>query len=136
VEDIMSTTKESGTSYYIDDKWAERLEKGQKLADYAGRELDISDDVAAPKSAGYIVGKYESMPDGSWKGSGTCTYIDEGGDKLYESWEEDSTKGTYKNTGGTGKYKGASGGGTYTLNAKGFTGPMSGGTYSGKIELP
>jgi hypothetical protein len=135
VEDIMSIIKESGTSVYVDDKWDERLEKGQKLADYAGRELDISEDAEATKSTGYVVGKYESM-DGSWKGSGTCTYIDEDGDKLYERWEEDSNKGTYKTTGGTGKYEGAGGGGTYTLDPKGFAEPLSGGTYNGKIELP
>jgi hypothetical protein len=108
------------------------------LIDYAGRELDSSDDVTAAKSTGYVVGKYEYMPDGSWKGSGTCTYIEEGGDKLYESWEEDSQhlkECTYKNTGGTGKYKGASGGGTYTLE-KTFTDALSGGTYNGTIELP
>src|SRR6187401_414352 len=96
VEDIMSTTKESGTSVYIDDTWDE------KVGGYTGRELDISDDVAA--TMGYVEGTYESM-NGSWKGSGTCTYIDKDGDRLYESWEEDSNKGTYKTTGGTGKYK-------------------------------
>ena len=57
------------------------------------------------------------MPDGSWKGSGTCTYIYKGGDTLKDSWEEGShlKEYTYKNTGGTGKYQKASGGGTYTL---------------------
>ena len=96
----MSTTQESGTSVYIDDTWDE------KVGGYTGRELDISDDVAA--TMGYVEGKYESM-NGSWKGSGTCTYIDKDGDRLYESWEEDSNKGTYKTTGGTGKYRGAEG---------------------------
>jgi hypothetical protein len=143
VEDIMKKTiEESGTSVYVDDKWDEKeLKKGHKLIDYEGRELDID-----TKSTGYIVGKYEYMPDGSWKGSGTCTYIDEkSGDKLNESWEEGShLKGiyTYKNTGGTGKCKGASGGGTYTLeknftdSLKKFTDALSGGTYNGTIELP
>ena len=89
----MGIIKESGKSVYIDDTW--RLEKGQKVGDYTGRELDISDDVAATESTGWVEGKYESI-DGSWKGSGTCTYIDKDGDELYESWEEDSNKGTYK----------------------------------------
>ena len=129
----MGIIKESGKSVYIDDTW--RLEKGQKVGDYTGRELDISDDVAATKSTGWVEGKYEST-DGSWKGSGTCTYIDKDGDELYESWEEDSNKGTYKTTGGTGKYKGASGSGTYTLDPAGFAEPLSGGTYNGKLELP
>ena len=124
----MSTTKESGTSVYIDDTWDE------KVGGYTGRELDISDDVAA--TMGYVEGTYESM-NGSWKGSGTCTYIDKDGDRLYESWEEDSNKGTYKTTGGTGKYKGASGSGTYTLDPASFAGSLSGGTYNynGKLEL-
>jgi len=130
----MGIIKESGKSVYIDDTW--RLEKGQKVGDYTGRELDISDDVAATESTGWVEGKYESM-DGSWKGSGTCTYIDKDGDELYESWEEDSNKGTYKTTGGTGKYKGASGSGTYTLDPASFAGSLSGGTYNynGKLEL-
>ena len=128
---------QSGKSVYIDDKpW--RLEKGQKLGDYTGRELDISDDGAATKLTGYIEGKYEST-NGSWKGSGTCTYRDQDGDELYESWEEEGleNKGTYKTTGGTGKYKGASGSGTYTLDPKGLAEPLSGGTYNynGKLEL-
>lgn len=72
----MGIIKESGKSVYIDDTW--RLEKGQKVGDYTGRELDISDDVAATESTGWVEGKYESM-DGSWKGSGTCTYIDKDG---------------------------------------------------------
>ncbi len=109
------------------------------MIDYAGRELDIE-----TKCTGYMVGKYEYMPDGSWKGSGTCTYIEEGGDKLNESWEEGShlTEYTYKNTGGTGTYKGASGGGTYTLDKNftdtlsNFTDKLSGGKYKGTIELP
>ena len=36
------------------------------------------------------VGNYEYAPDGSWKGSGTCTNTYKDGDKLYESWEEGS----------------------------------------------
>ena len=32
------------------------------------------DDPAAPKIVGNWVGKYEYMPDKSWKGSGTCIY--------------------------------------------------------------
>ena len=42
---------------------------------------NIPDDVAAPKSTGDCAGKYEYMPDGSWKGSGTCTYAIKGEDK-------------------------------------------------------
>ena len=51
------------------------------------------------------VGKYEYMPDDSWKGSGTK------GGKLFNSWEEGShlKEYTYKVTGGTDKFEGASG---------------------------
>jgi hypothetical protein len=129
----MGIIKESGKSVYIDDTW--RLEKGQNVGDYTGRELDISDDGAATKLTGYVEGTYESI-NGSWKGSGKCTYRDQDGNELYETWEEDSKKGTYKTTGGKGKYKGASGGGTYTLDPAGFAEPLSGGTYNGTLELP
>ena len=110
------TIDDVGTMACVTDKWDEKEpEKGHKLVDAAMRCLSIPNDPAAPKSAGDCIGKYEYMPDGSWKGSGTCTYTFKGGDKLNDSWEEGShlKEYTYKNTGGTGKYEGASGGGTY-----------------------
>jgi len=122
------------------DKWDEKeLEKGHKLVDYAGRCVDVPDDATAPKGAADCLGKYEYMPDESWKGSGTCTYTykgDKAGDKLYDSWEEGShlKEYTYKNTGGTGKYEGAAGGGTYTLEQ--LTDTLLGGRFKGTIELP
>jgi hypothetical protein len=98
-------------------------------------------DVAAPKSTGDCVGKYEYMPDGSWKGSGTCVYVTKGtdsksGDKVNMTWEEGShlKEYTYKNTGGTGKFEGAGGGGTYTLEE--LTDTLLGGKYKGTTELP
>jgi hypothetical protein len=121
----------------VNDKWdVKEPEKGHKLVDYAGRCVDIPDDVAAPKSTADCVGKYEYMPDGSWKGSGTCTYTYKGGDKLYDSWEEGShlKEYRYKNTGGTGKYESAGGGGTYTMEE--LTDTLLGGRYKGTIELP
>ena len=58
----------------MNDKWDEKEpDKGHKLVDFAGRCVDIPDDPAAPKVVGDCVGKYEYMPDKSWKGSGTCT---------------------------------------------------------------
>ena len=50
------------------------------------------------------------MPDKTWKGAGTCSLTFKDGDKLYESWEEDShlKEYTFKITGGTGR-QGASG---------------------------
>ena len=81
-------------------------------------------------------GNYEYMPDGRWKGAGTCTVNFKGGDKLSETWEEGSHLKEYifKVTGGTGKYEGAKGGGTYLYES--LTDTLSGGTYKGTIELP
>ena len=77
------TINEAGAIACVNDKWDEKEpEKGHKLVDYAGRCVNIPDDAAAPKSTGDCVGKYEYMPDKSWKGSGTCTYTFKGGDKV------------------------------------------------------
>ena len=96
----------------------------------------IPDDPAAPKSTADCVGKYEYMPDGSYKGSGTCTFKFKGGDTMNDTWEEGShlKDNPYKYTGGTGKYEGASGGGTYTMEE--LTDTLLGGRYKGTIELP
>src|SRR6185436_20761752 len=107
------TIHEAGALACVNDKWdVKEPEKGHKLVDYAGRCVNIPDDPAAPKSTAECVGKYEYMPDQSWKGSGTCTYTYKGGDKLTDAWQEGSElkEYTFKNTGGTGKYQGASGG--------------------------
>ena len=106
------------------------------MVDYAGRYVAIPDDPAAPKNTGDCVGKYEYMPDKSWKGAGTCTVTFKGGDTLQESWEEGShlKEYAYKYTGGTGKYKGASGGGTYT--SENLTDTLGWGRYKGTIQLP
>ena len=76
------------------------------------------------------------MPDGSWKGSGTCTYKFKDGDTENDSWEEGShlKEYIYKITGGTGKYQGATGGGTYMY--ENITDTLSGGTYKGQLVLP
>ena len=76
------TINDVGAIACVNDKWDEKEpEKGHKLVDFAGRCVTIPDDPAAPKNTGDCVGKYEYMPDGSWKGSGTCTYTFKGGDK-------------------------------------------------------
>ena len=122
----------------VNDKWdVKEPEKGHKLIDYVGRCVNIPDDVAAPKFTSDCVGKYEYMPDGSWKGSGTCAYAFKGSeDKVNMTWEEGShlKESIYKNTGGTGKYENASGGGTYTLEE--LTETLQGGKHKGTIELP
>ena len=131
------TINEAGALTCLNDKWNEKEpEKDHKLVDFAGRCIDIPDDPAAPKVVGDCVGKYEYMPDKSWKGSGTCIYDFKDGNKLNDSWEEGShlKEYTYKNTGGTGKFEGASGGGTYTLEE--LTDTLLGGRYNGTIDLP
>ena len=76
------TINDVGAMACVNDKWDEKEpEKGHKLVDFAGRCINVPDDPAEPKNAGDCVGKYEYMPDGSWKGSGTCTYTFKGGDK-------------------------------------------------------
>jgi hypothetical protein len=131
------TIEETATMACVNDKWDEtEPEKGHKLVDFAGRCINVPRDPAAPKSAGDCVGKYEYMPDGSWKGSGTCTYTFKDGDKINDSWEEGShlKEYIYKYTGGTGKYQGATGGGTYMY--ENITDTLAGGTFKGAVQLP
>jgi hypothetical protein len=131
------TINEAGALGLVVDKWDEKeVEKGHKLVDYAGRYVAIPDDPAALKNTGDCIGKYEYMPDGSWKGTGTCTvtFKDEG--TLQESFEEGShlKEYTYKYTGGTGKFEGAKGEGTYTT--ENLTDTLAWGKYKGQIVLP
>jgi hypothetical protein len=131
------TINDVGAIACVNDKWdVKEPEKDHKLVDYVGRCVLIPDDVAAPKATEDCVGKYEYMPDKSWKGTGTCTNTYKGGGTVSLTWEEGShlKEYTYKNTGGTGKYQGASGGGTYTNEE--LTDTLLGGKYKGTIELP
>ena len=128
---------EAGAIVCVTDKWDEKeTDKGRKLVDAVQRCVIIPNDPAAPKFAEDCVGKYEYMPDNSWKGSGTCTDTYKGGDKKFDTWEEGShlKEYTYKITGGTGKYEGASGGGTYFYES--LTDTLAGGTYKGTLVLP
>src|SRR5262245_50742251 len=132
-----STVTEAGALACVIDKWDENEpDKGHKIADAAVRCVDIPNDPAAPKYTQVCPGKYEYMPDGSWKASGTCTDTYKDGDTKYEEWEEGSAlkEYPYKITGGTGKYQGASGGGTYFY--ENLTDTLSGGTYKGQLVLP
>jgi hypothetical protein len=131
------TLEEAGAIACVIDKWDEtELQKGHKLAEATMRCVVIPDDPAAQKYAEDCVGKYEFMPNGSWKGGGTCNNNFKGGDKSYETWEEGShlKEYIYKITGGTGKYEGAGGGGTYSY--ENLTDRLAGGKYRGKLELP
>ena len=96
---------DAGAFACVADKWDEtEPEKAHKWVDYVGRCVGIPDAPAAPKYTEDCVGKFEYMPDGSWKGSGTCTFNFKGGDKMYGSFEEGShlKESNYKITGGTG----------------------------------
>jgi hypothetical protein len=131
------TINDAGAFACVNDKWDEtEPEKGHKLVDFAGRCVNIPNDPAAPKYTEDCVGKYEYMPDESWKGSGSCTYTFKSGDKMTDTYEEGSQlkEYIYKITGGTGKYQGASGGGTYIY--ENLTDALSGGTYKGAVQLP
>ena len=131
------TINDAGAMACVTDKWDEKEpEKGHKLVDGAMRCVLIPDDPAAPKVTEDCAGKYEYMPDGSWKGTGTCTDNYPGGDKISLTWEEGShlKEYTYTKTGGTGKYQGVKGGGTYMYES--LTDTLSGGRYKGKLELP
>jgi hypothetical protein len=131
------TVEEAGALVCVNDKWDEKEpEKGHKLVDAVQRCVVVPDDSAAPKYAQDCTGKYEYMPDGSWKGAGTCTDSFKGGDKIFESWQEGSQlkEYTYKKTGGTGKYQNVAGSGTYMY--EGLTDTLFGGKYKGTFELP
>jgi hypothetical protein len=131
------TIDDVGAMACVTDKWNEKeLEKGHKLVDYASRCVLIPDDTSAKKVTEDCAGKYEYMPDASWKASGTCTDNYPGGDKIFLNWEEGSQlkEYTYKKTGGTGKYQGVGGSGTYMY--ENLTDTLSGGRYKGTIELP
>jgi hypothetical protein len=130
------TIKDTGTMACVTDKWDEKEpEKGHKLVDAAMRCVLIPDDAASPKISQDCAGKYEYLPDGSWKGTGTCTDNYPGG-KISLTWEEGShlKEYTYTKTGGTGKYQGVKGGGTYMYES--LTDTLSGGRYKGELVLP
>ena len=131
------TTEDSGALVCVNDKWDEtEPDKGHKVVDYAGRCIAVPDDPAAPKYTEECAGKYEFMPDDSWKAAAKCTWTFKDGDKVYDTFEEGShlKVSTYTITGGTGKYQGASGGGTFSCET--LTDALCGGKYKGTMVLP
>ena len=63
--------EESGVLVCVTDKWDEtEPEKGHKMVDAAMRCGVVPDDPALEKYAQDCTGKYEYMPDGSWKSAG------------------------------------------------------------------
>jgi hypothetical protein len=131
------TINESGTMACVTDKWDEKEpEKGHKLVEAIQRCVLMPDDAAAPKVSEDCKGNYEYMPDGSWKGSGTCTDTYVGGGTMTDTWEEGShlKEYTYKKAAGTGKYKGATGSGTYMY--ENLTDTLAAGRYKGTLLMP
>ncbi len=132
------TVEEAGVLVCVNDKWEEKeIEKGHKLVDYAGRCVKVPDDSAAAKMTEDCIGKYEYLPDGSWKAAGTCTATRKGGgDTVSITWEEGSQlkENIYKATAGTGAFKGVGGGGTYQYDQ--LTDALFGGRYKSRWELP
>jgi hypothetical protein len=131
------TVQETGAIVCVNDKWDEKeLEKGHKLAEYAGRCVKVPDDAAAAKTTEECKGQYEYLPDGTWKANGTCLSTQAKGDTISVTWEEgsDLKENPYKATGGTGKFKGIGGGGTYKYDQ--LTDTLFGGRYTSKWELP
>ncbi|MFT3731031.1 MAG: hypothetical protein QM780_06330 [Hyphomicrobium sp.] len=131
------TIKEDGIIVCATDKWDEKeVEKGHKLVDATSRCVLLSDADKTYKVSEACAAKYEYLPDGSWKGNGTCTDTHPGGDKVFLTYTEgsDLKEYTFQKTGGTGKYQGASGGGTYMY--EGLTDTLFAGRYKGTIVLP
>jgi hypothetical protein len=127
----------AGAMACVNDKWNESEPgKGHKLAEYAGRCVVIPDDATAQKYVEDCAGNYEYLPDGSWKGGGTCSVAFKAGDSVSLTWEEGSHLKEYPftYTGGTGKYAGAKGGGTYKTEE--LTTTLYGGRKKGSMELP
>jgi hypothetical protein len=135
--DAGKTTYEAADLACVIDKWDEKeADKGHKLVDYASRCIIIPDDNTFPKAAETCAGKFEYKPDGSWKGTGTCTDTFKGGDTISLTWEEGShlKEYIYTKTSGTGKYEGVKGGGTYMYDN--ITDTASAGRIKGSIVLP
>jgi hypothetical protein len=77
------TINQAGALACVTDKWDEKEpEKGHKLVDAAARCVDIPNDPAAPKFTQVCEGKYEYMPDESWKATGRWS----GGNGLRCCW--------------------------------------------------
>jgi hypothetical protein len=131
------TAIEAGTLSCAIDKWDETpLGKDHKTVVATSRCVAVPDDPASPKLTEQCTGNYEYLPDGSWKGMGTCVDTYQGGGTLDVTWEEGSQlkEYTYKKMNGTGKYKGVTGSGTYFYDN--LTDTLSGGRFKGTLEFP
>ncbi|MFT3730355.1 MAG: hypothetical protein QM780_02865 [Hyphomicrobium sp.] len=130
-----ATGQETGVIVCMTDKWDEKeVAKGHKIADYTGRCITVPHDTARETIVSDCIGKYEYMPDGTWKGVGTGTDHFKSGDTRTFTWDEGSDLKEYRytNTGGTGKFQNAKGGGTYFYVP--ITETVFSGTYKDKSE--
>lgn len=131
------SSNEAGVLVCVTDKWDEREpEKGHKLVDMTARCVVMPDDPAGLRYTEECAGKYEFMPDGTFKANGSCTYALKSGDKIFDTFEEGShlKESTYKITGGTGAYQNVGGGGTYSCET--LTDTLCGGRYKGSVMQP
>jgi len=131
------TIDEVGVIVCVNDKWDEKqVAKDHKEVVYAGRCVKVPDDATAAKTTEECAGQYEYLPDGSWKGGGTCSSTVKDHGTMSVSWKEgsDLKDWTYEATDGTGSFKGIRGGGTYKYDT--LTDTLVGGRYHSKYELP
>lgn len=128
---------EAGALACVNDKWDEKeVAKDHKVVDYAGRCLAIPNDAGGAITSEDCTGKYEYMPDKSWKGSGTCVETRKDFGTRTVTFEEGShlKEFTYKFTSGTGKWEGITGSGTYSNDP--VTDTLTGGRYKATLTLP
>lgn len=134
---IAGKVEEAGALACFNDKWDEKeVAKDRKVVDYAGRCLAISNDAAVPITSEDCTGKYEYMPDKSWKGEGTCVETRKDFGTRVITFQEGShlKEFTYQFVSGTGKFEGISGSGTYSNDP--VTDTMTGGRYKATLTLP
>lgn len=134
---IAGQVQEAGALACVNDKWDEKeVEKDHKVVDYAGRCLAIPNDPADILTSEDCTGKYEYMPDKSWKGSGTCVETKKDVGTRTVTFEEGShlKEFTYTFVSGTGKWEGIKGGGTYSNDQ--ITDTLTGGRYKATLTLP
>ena len=134
---VAGEIKEAGALACVNDKWDEKeVAKAHKVVDYAGRCLAISNNAADGITSEDCTGKYEYMPDKSWKGSGTCVETKKDVGTRTVTFEEGShlKEFTYKILSGTGKWEGITGSGTYSNDP--VTDTLTGGRFKATITLP
>lgn len=134
---VAGEIKEAGALACVNDKWDEKeVAKDHKVVDYAGRCLAISNNAADGITSEDCTGKYEYMPDKSWKGSGTCVETKKDVGTRTVTFEEGShlKEFTYKILSGTGKWEGITGSGTYSNDP--VTDTLTGGRFKATITLP